>query len=162
MNISTQSLRVATFVGLVAVAQAAAAIGPSGMYQSQLSQPAGKIIGMISDISMLAPAQQQARLPFLIDALYHRNALVAEAAGGEIGQLSVDVSSAIPHLVNKMRIARGRDGNIFALFLAKIGTPAVPALRDSLTTSDPVLRKRTCNAFKLMERSEAHSRFCEF
>lgn len=138
------------------------ASGPSGKYRNALSEPAGKIISRISGISKLDPAQQGSKLPFLIDALYHRNAMVAEAAGGEIGQLQVDVSSAIPHLMTKMRTARGRDGNIYALFLAKIGSPAVPALRDALTTEDPVLRKRTCNAFKLMERSEAHSRFCDF
>lgn len=147
---------------VLASAPLALATGPSGNYQARLSQPAGKVIGMISGISKLEPSQQQSHLPFLIDALYHRNPLVAEAAGGEIGQLAVDVSSAIPHLMGKMRSARGRDGNIFALFIAKIGDPAIPALRDALTTPDPVLRKRTCSAFKLMERYEAQSRFCDF
>lgn len=162
MLTATRMTMGALVIAAFATAQTAWAAGPSGKHQHRLSQPAGKVIGMISDISSMEPSQQQARLPFLIDALYHRNAMVAEAAGGEIGQLSVDVSSAIPHLMGKMRTARGRDGNIYALFIAKIGHPAIPALRDALTTEDPVLRKRTCNAFKLMERSEAHSRFCDF
>ena len=152
----------AIVVGLLSVPQLASAIGPSGKHHGHLSQSTGKIVNMISGVSKMAPAQQAEKLPFLIDALYHRNPMVAEAAGGEIGQLSVDISSAIPHLMGKMKTARGRDGNIYALFIAKIGTPAIPALRDALTTEDPVLRKRTCSAFKLMERSEAHSRFCDF
>lgn len=117
-----------------------------------------RAIGKISD---MPPARQAALMPTLIAALASRNKLIVETAAAEIGQLRTDVRAAVPHLMSVMRSARGRDGGLYSLILAQVGRPAVPALQRAVEGQDVLVRRRACDALRLMEHRLADSPRCD-
>lgn len=119
------------------------------------------VMRAIGKISEMPPARQAALVPTLIAALASRNKLIVETAAAEIGQLKTDVREAVPHLMAVMRSARGRDGGLYSLILAQVGSPAVPALQRAMDGGDYLMRRRACDALRLMEHRLADHPRCD-